>query len=133
MLNELRAGQAVLRQAALVRVQKVGVTTKGGVFARGILEDNSGHVAFICFEASLAEKMRGLEGPTAFLVSGSVDINKIANDMSLQLMVNGLAELVPGDDISNLVPTGDFDVEAYKNKLMNYIKAVRTPTLRRLL
>ena len=133
MLSELRAGQAVLRQAALVRVQKVGVTSKGGVFARGILEDNSGHVAFICFEAALAEKMRGLEGPTAFLVSGSVDINKIANDMSLQLMVNGLAELVPGDDISNLVPTGDFDVDAYKNKLMNYIKAVRTPTLRRLL
>lgn len=133
MLSELRAGQAVLRQAALVRVQKVGVTSKGGVFARGILEDNSGHVAFICFEAALAEKMRGLEGPTAFLVSGSVDINKIANDMSLQLLVNGLAELVPGDDISNLVPTGDFDVEAYKNKLMNYIKAVRTPTLRRLL
>ena len=133
MLSELRAGQAVLRQAALVRVQKVGVTSKGGVFARGILEDNSGHVAFICFEAALAEKMRGLEGPTAFLVSGSVDINKIANNMYLQLMVNGLAELVPGDDISNLVPTGDFDVEAYKNKLMNYIKAVRTPTLRRLL
>lgn len=133
MLSELRAGQAVLRQAALVRVQKVGVTSKGGVFARGILEDNSGHVAFICFEAALAEKMRGLEGPTAFLVSGSVDINKIANDMSLQLMVNGLAELVPGDDISNLVPTGDFDVEAYKNKLMNYIKAIHTPTLRRLL
>ena len=133
MLSELRAGQAVLRQAALVRVQKVGVTSKGGVFARGILEDNSGHVAFICFEAALAEKMRGLEGPTAFLVSGSVDINKIANDMSLQLMVNGLAELVPGDDISNLVPTGDFDVDAYKNKLMNYIKAIHTPTLRRLL
>lgn len=133
MLSELRAGQAVLRQAALVRVQKVGVTSKGGVFARGILEDNSGHVAFICFETALAEKMRGLEGPTAFLVSGSVDINKIANDMSLQLMVNGLAELVPGDDISNLVPTGDFDVEAYKNKLMNYIKAIHTPTLRRLL
>ena len=133
MLSELRAGQAVLRQAALVRVQKVGVTSKGWVFARGILEDNSGHVAFICFEAALAEKMRGLEGPTAFLVSGSVDINKIANDMSLQLLVNGLAELVPGDDISNLVPTGDFDVDAYKNKLMNYITAVRTPTLRRLL
>ena len=37
MLSELKAGQAVLRQAALVRVQKVGVTSKGGVFARGIL------------------------------------------------------------------------------------------------
>ena len=115
MLSELKAGQQVLRQAALVRVQKVGITSKGGVFARGILEDNSGHVAFICFETALAEKMRNLEGPTAFLISGSVDINKIAND------------------ISNLVPTGNFDVEAYKNKLANYIKAVRTPTLRKLL
>ena len=133
MLSELKAGQAVLRQAALVRVQKVGVTSKGGVFARGILEDNSGHVAFICFETALAEKMRNLEGPTAFLVSGTVDINKIANDMSLQLLMNGLSELVPGDDVSNLVPMGNFDVEAYKNKLMNYIKAVRTPTLRKLL
>ena len=35
MLSELKAGQAVLRQAALVRVQKVGVTRKGGVCARG--------------------------------------------------------------------------------------------------
>ena len=62
-----------------------------------------------------------------------MDINKIANDMSLQLLMNGLSELVPGDDVSNLVPMGNFDVEAYKNKLMNYIKAVRTPTLRKLL
>ena len=83
MLSELKAGQQVLRQAALVRVQKVGITSKGGVFARGILEDNSGHVAFICFETALAEKMRNLEGPTAFLISGSVDINKIANDATV--------------------------------------------------
>ena len=77
--------------------------------------------------------MRNLEGPTAFMVGGDVDINKFANDMSLQLIIKRLEELVPGDDISNLVPHGDFDVEAYKNKLVNYIKAVRTPTLRKLL
>ena len=53
--------------------------------------------------------------------------------MSLQLLMNGVSELVPGGDVSNLVPMGNFDVEAYKNKLMNYIKAVRTPTLRKLL
>ena len=28
MLSELKAGQQVLRQAALVRVQKVGITSK---------------------------------------------------------------------------------------------------------
>ena len=132
MLNDLKAGQKMC-QAALVRVQKVGTSSNGGVFARGTLEDNGGHLAFICFDAVLVEKMRNLEGPTAYMVGGDVDINKFANDMSLQLIIKRLEELVPGDDISNLVPHGDFDVEAYKNKLTNYIKAVRTPTLRKLL
>lgn len=132
MLNNLKAGQKML-QAAVVRVQKVGTSSNGGVFARGTLEDNGGHLAFICFEAALVEKMRNLEGPTAFMVGGDVDINKFANDMSLQLIIKRLEELVPGDDISNLVPMGDFDVEGYKNKLINYIKAVRTTTLRKLL
>lgn len=132
MLNDLKAGQKMC-QAALVRVQKVGTSSNGGVFARGMLEDSGGHLAFICFDAVIVEKMRNLEGPTAFMVGGDVDINKFANDMSLQLIIKRLEELVPGDDISNLVPQGDFDVEAYKNKLVNYIKAVRTPTLRKLL
>ena len=132
MLNDLKAGQKMC-QAALVRVQKVGTSSNGGVFAGGTLEDNGGHLAFICFDAVLVEKMRNLEGPTAYMVGGDVDINKFANDMSLQLIIKRLEELVPGDDISNLVPHGDFDVEAYKNKLTNYIKAVRTPTLRKLL
>ncbi|MGM9562315.1 MAG: 3'-5' exoribonuclease YhaM family protein [Phascolarctobacterium sp.] len=132
MLNDLKAGQKMC-QAALVRVQKVGNSSNGGVFARGTLEDNGGHLAFICFEAALVEKMRNLEGPTAFMVGGDVDINKFANDMTLQLIVKRLEDLVPGDDISNLVPHGDFDVEGYKNKLGNYIKAVHTPTLRKLL
>ena len=132
MLNDLKAGQKMC-QAALVRVQKVGNSSNGGVFARGTLEDNGGHLAFICFEAALVEKMRNLEGPTAFMVGGDVDINKFANDMTLQLIVKRLEDLVPGDDISNLVPHGDFDVEGYKNKLANYIKAVHTPTLRKLL
>ena len=132
MLNNMKAGQKML-QAALVRVQKVGNSSNGGVFARGTLEDNSGHLAFICFEAALVEKMRNLDGPAAFMVGGDVDINKFANDISLQLIIKRLDELVEGDDISNLVPAGDFDVEGYKNKLINYIKAVRTPTLRKLL
>ena len=132
MLNDLKAGQKMC-QAALVRVQKVGNSSNGGVFARGTLEDNGGHLAFICFEAALVEKMRNLEGPTAFMVGGVVDINKFDNDMTLQLIVKRLEDLVPGDDISNLVPHGDFDVEGYKNKLANYIKAVHTPTLRKLL
>ena len=132
MLNELKAGQKMML-AVLVRVQKVGTSSNGGVFARGLLEDNSGHLPFICFEAALVDKLRYLEGPTPFMVGGDVDINKFANDMSLQLIIKRCDELVPGDDISGLVPHGDFDIAAYENKLANYVRAVRTPTLRKLL
>ena len=89
MLNDLKAGQKMC-QAALVRVQKVGTSSNGGVFARGMLEDNGGHLAFICFDAVLVEKMRNLEGPTAYMVGGDVDINKFANDMSLQLIIRAI-------------------------------------------
>lgn len=132
MINEFKVGLKVC-QAMLVRVLKVGNSSNGGVFARGTLEDNSGHIAFICFDAVLVEKMRELEGPTAFMVGGDVDINKFSNDMTLQLIIKRMDALVPGDDISGLVPHGKFDVEGYKNKLANYIRAVRTPTLRKLL
>ncbi|WP_303166610.1 3'-5' exoribonuclease YhaM family protein [Phascolarctobacterium sp.] len=132
VISNFKAGTKIC-QAVLVRVQKVGNSSNGGVFARGLLEDNSGRIPFICFDAVLVDKMRDLEGPAAFMIGGAVDINKFANDMSLQVIVQRLENLVPEDDISNLLPHGDFDVQAYKNKLANYIKAVRTPGLRILL
>ncbi len=132
MISNFKAGLKIC-QAALVRVQKVGNSSNGGVFARGLLEDNSGRIPFICFDAALVDKMRDLESPAAFMVGGAVDINKFANDMALQVIVQRLENLLPEDDISNLLPNGNFDVQAYKNKLANYIKAVRTPGLRMLL
>lgn len=132
MIKDFKAGVKVC-QAVLVRVQKVGNSSNGGVFARGLLEDNSGRVAFICFEAALVDKMRELEAPAAFMIAGNVDINKFANDMSLQVIVQRLDDLLPQDDISHLLPQGKFDHEAYKTKLSNYIKSVRTPGLRMLL
>lgn len=132
MIKDFKAGIKVC-QAVLVRVQKVGNSSNGGVFARGMLEDNSGRIAFICFDAMLVDKLRELEGPTAFMMGGNVDINKFNNDMTLQVVIQRLENLLPQDDISNLLPHGDFDVEAYKIKLANYIKAVRTPGLRMLL
>ena len=47
MIKDFKAGIKVC-QAVLVRVQKVGNSSNGGVFARGMLEDNSGRIAFIC-------------------------------------------------------------------------------------
>ena len=122
MIKDFKAGIKVC-QAVLVRVQKVGNSSNGGVFARGMLEDNSGRIAFICFDAMLVDKLRELEGPTAFMMGGNVDINKFNNDMALQVVIQRLENLLPQDDISNLLPHGDFDVEAYKIKLANYIKA----------
>ncbi len=132
MLKNLQAGQKMC-QAVLVKVQKIATSSKGSLFARGALEDNSGVLPFICFEESLVRKMQQLDGVTAFMVGGDVDINKFSDDMSLQLIVKRFDNLVPGDDISNLVPHGDFDVKAYENKLANFMNAVKTPTLRQLL
>lgn len=132
MLKDLKAGNKII-QALLIRVQKVGNSSNGGVFARGLAEDNSGRMPFICFEAALVEKLRSLEGPTAFMVSGAVDINKFSDEMALQLVVQRLDNLLPQDDIKNLLPHGNFNKEVYTTKLTNYIKAVRSPALRSIL
>lgn len=60
----------------LLRVQRVGTSSNGAPFARGLAEDNSGKIPFITFEAGIVEKMREMDGPSPVMVSGSVDINK---------------------------------------------------------
>lgn len=132
MINEFKAGIKVC-QAALVRVQKIANASNGKLFARGMLEDNSGRIPFVCFDVASVEKLQGVEGPTAFMVSGAVDINKFANDMSLQLIVQKFENILPNDDITHLLPKGNFDIEEYKLKLTDFIRSVRSPLIRSLL
>ena len=132
MIKDFKAGVKII-QPALVRVQKIGNSSNGGVFARGLLEDNSGRVPFICFEAGLVDKLRQLEGAEAFMVSGAVDINKFSNDMALQVVVQKFDNLLPEDDITNLLPKGNFNEKEYITRLQNLIKTVRNPGLRALL
>lgn len=132
MISEFKAGTKIC-QPVLLRLQRIGNSSNGGVFARGLLEDNSGQIPFITFEAGIVEKLRELDGPTPFMVSGQIDINKFSNEMSLQVMVKKADDLLPEDDISNLLPYGPFDHEAYKEKLNQLIKGVKTPGLRLLL
>ena len=132
MIKDFKAGSKII-QPALVRVQKIGNSSNGGVFARGLLEDNSGRIPFICFEAGLVDKLRQLEGAEAFMVSGAVDINKFSNDMALQVVVQKFDNLLPEDDITNLLPKGNFDEQEYITRLQNLIKTVRNPGLRALL
>ena len=132
MIKDFKAGSKII-QPALVRVQQIGNSSNGGVFARGLLEDNSGRIAFICFEAGLVDKLRQLEGAEAFMVSGAVDINKFSNDMTLQVVVQKFDNLLPEDDITNLLPKGNFNEQEYITRLQNLIKTVRNPGLRALL
>ena len=131
MIIDFKAGTKVC-QAVLLRVLKVGNSSNGGVFARGMLEDNSGRIPFICFEAFLVDKMRDLEGTVPFMMAGNVDISKY-QDQGMQVVIQKLDELLPQDDISNIVPKGNFNVKEYETKLQNYIRIVRTPGLRILL
>ena len=132
MIKDFKAGVKII-QPALVRVQKIGNSSNGGVFARGLLEDNSGRIPFICFEAGLVDKLRQLEGAEAFMVNGVVDINKFSNDMALQVVVQKFDALLPEDDITNLLPKGNFDEKEYVTRLQNLIRAVRNPSLHALL
>ena len=132
MIKDFKAGVKII-QPALVRVQKIGNSSNGGVFARGLLEDNSGRIPFICFEAGLVDKLRQLEGAEAFMVNGAVDINKFSNDMALQVVVQKFDNLLPEDDITNLLPKGNFNEQEYITRLQNLIKTVRNPGLRALL
>ena len=102
-------------------------------FARGLLEDNSGKMPFIVFEAGIVDKMRSMEGPKVMMVGGMVDINKFSNDMTLQLVLQRMEEIMPEDDITHLLPNGDFDHQEYENKLQKLIKGVMTPGIRLIL
>ncbi len=132
MIIDFKAGTKVL-QPVLVKVNKIGNSSNGGVFARGMVEDNSGRIPFICFDAAIVDKLRDVEGTVAMMMGGDVDLNKFATDNSQQVVIKRLDELLPQDDISTIVPNGEFDHELYEQKLQMYIKSVKTPVLRALL
>ena len=132
MINEFKAGLKI-EQAVLLRLQKIGTSSNGGVFARGLIEDNSGCVPFICFEAGIVDKLRAFEAPRAVRVGGNVDINKFAGDMSLQLIVQKLEELKQCEYISHLLPRGYVDLSDYEKKFQVQIKSVHDRGLRGLL
>lgn len=131
MIVDFKAGTKVC-QAVLLRVLKVGNSSNGGVFARGMLDDNSGHIPFICFDKDLVDKLRNVEGQAAFMIAGNVDISKF-QDQGMQVVLQKIDSLLPQDDISGIVPKGNFNFKEYETRLQNLIRTVRTPGLRILL
>jgi len=53
--------------------------------------------------------------------------------MALQVVVQKFDNLLPEDDITNLLPKGNFNEKEYITRLQNLIKTVRNPGLRALL
>ena len=131
MINEFKTGLKI-DQIVLLRLQKVGNSSNGGVFARGLIEDNSGCVPFICFEAGIVEKLRAFDAPKAVRVAGNVDINKFAGDMSLQLIIQKLADVKACEDISHLLPQGNFDKVEYEERFQKQINSINDKGLREL-
>ena len=131
MINEFKAGLKI-EQIVLLRLQKVGSSSNGGVFARGLIEDNSGCVPFICFEAGIVEKLRVLTAPKAVRVGGNVDINKFAGDMSLQLIIQKLADARPGENVSHLLPQGNINLDEYEKRFKAQIVGIVDEGLRSL-
>ncbi len=131
MINEFKAGLKI-EQIVLLRLQKVGSSSNGGVFARGLIEDNSGCVPFICFEAGIVEKLRVLTAPKAVRVAGNVDINKFAGDMSLQLIIQKLADVRPGENVSHLLPQGNINLDEYEKRFKAQIVGIVDEGLRSL-
>lgn len=132
MIKNLKAGEKITEKF-IVNVMKIGSSSNGGVFARGEVKDNSGGLPFICFDANEVEFLREAKTPMALLIKGVVDINKVAKDNSLQIIVKNF-ELLPEDaDLTDLLPVSDIDLELYKTKLKVLMASVKDIGISKLL
>lgn len=135
MISEMKAGQTVC-QPLIVRTLRSGNSSNGGVFVRGTVEDNSGSMPFISFEQRIVDKLRSPDRTksSVYLVTGKVDLSKYARDsLGMQIVIEKLEDLRSDDDISMLIPRGNFNLKQYKEKLSSLIGKVKLPTLRSLL
>ena len=132
MLTEFKAGDK-LKQIVLCKVQKIGASSNGGVFARGTISDNTASLPFITFESRVVEELKVLAGPAAFLVTGTIDINRYASDGSLQFMMNKLEEPLSTDDLTILLPDGGVDLKKYEEKFKNIVNKINDEELKNLM
>jgi len=131
MISDLKLGEK-MEQPCLVRLQKIGTSSNGKAYAKGLLEDNSGCIPFICFEAGPIGRLQKLEEPRPMKVGGNVDINKYSTNMTLQIIMQKAEAVGPEDDISSLLPSGGIDLEAYKKKLDELMAGIKNPGLKKL-
>lgn len=131
MIKDLHIGDK-LTQACICKVSKIGTGSNGAPFARGVLEDKSGSIPFICFDAANISKMKEIEISGIFMISGTVESSKF-DAGGLQISIKRFNDILPEDDVSNLMPEGQFNKKEYEEKLQGFIRMVKTPALAMIL
>jgi 3'-5' exoribonuclease len=117
----------------LCRVQKIGTSSNGGVFARGLASDNTATLPFVCFDGYAVDALRSLAGPRAFVATGAVDVNRFAGDGSLQLLIQKLEPPLPDESLNHLLPDGGVDLNDYERRFNLLLGKISDPDISRFL
>ena len=132
-LAELRVGNRLEKQEAILWVQKSSQSANGSWFVRGTLEDPSGAMGFICFNAESVARIKELTEAVPAVVSGQVQADRYGGEGKLQLLADYIDLLPPGKDVSHLLPAASKDMEEYKQKFLKLVAQISRPPLRELL
>ncbi|MDR1703047.1 MAG: HD domain-containing protein [Sporomusaceae bacterium] len=131
MLLDYKIGHEI-RHTCILRTQKMGATSNGGVFARGVLQDNSGTLNFICFKKEAVDFLKA-EPPPVLLVTGTVQADRYSSDGAKQIVVENL-ELPPAEaNVAHVMPTTAKDLDQYEKLLQQLIAGVEKDHFKKLL
>jgi len=132
-LAELRVGNRLEKQEAILWVQKSSQSANGSWFVRGTLEDPSGAIGFICFNAESVARIKELTEAAPAVVSGQVQADRYGGEGKLQFLADYIDLLPPGKDVSHLLPAASKDMEEYKKKFLKLVAQISRPPVRELL
>ncbi|MDR3349618.1 MAG: HD domain-containing protein [Acidaminococcales bacterium] len=132
MLAEFKAGDRI-RHIVLCRVQKIGNSANGGVFARGFASDNTAALPFVSFDGHTVDVFRAQAGPRAFVATGTIDLNRFAGDGSLQFLIQKIEPPLPEEDLSHLLPDGGVNLDEYGRRFELLLGKIKDADVLRLL
>jgi 3'-5' exoribonuclease len=121
------------KQEAILWVQKSSQSANGSWFVRGTLEDPSGAIGFICFNAESVARIKELTEAAPAVVSGQVQADRYGGEGKLQFLADYIDLLPPGKDVSHLLPAASKDMEEYKKKFLKLVAGISRPPVRALL
>ncbi len=132
-LAELRVGNRLDKQEMILWVQKSSQSANGSWFVRGSVEDPSGSMGFICFNADSVTRVKELTSAVPVVISGQIQADRYGGEGKLQLLADFI-DLIPANkDVSHLLPSSAKDLEAYKKRFIQLVAQVRREPLRELL